>query len=71
MGKAAERLAISQPVVSKAMAGARALLRALWTLAPNALRFVAFAILSLVIARPAFAADASNGERLAGQWCAE
>jgi mono/diheme cytochrome c family protein len=38
--------------------------------APNALRVAALGILFAVIAQPALAADASNGERLAERWCA-
>jgi mono/diheme cytochrome c family protein len=38
--------------------------------APNVFCITALGILAAVIARPAFAADASNGERLAERWCA-
>ena len=35
-----------------------------------ALRVTALGILAAIIARPALAADVSNGERLAERWCA-
>jgi len=37
--------------------------------APNTLRIAALGILAAVVARPALAADPSNGERLAERWC--
>jgi cytochrome c2 len=35
-----------------------------------ALRGTSFGVLAAVITKPAVAADASNGERLATRWCA-
>ena len=40
------------------------------SLPPNSLRIAALGILAAVIGRPALAADASNGGRLAERWCA-
>jgi mono/diheme cytochrome c family protein len=38
--------------------------------APNSLHIAVLAIFAAVVARPALAADASNGQRLAERWCA-
>jgi mono/diheme cytochrome c family protein len=38
--------------------------------APNTLRIATLGILVAVVARPALAADPSNGERLTERWCA-